>query len=192
MNVPLKLEQEVVVPLRSVADLTRLVITKWAVHDKNRLDLARDLLALQQRIEAGEAGELVVWWDWFDEFIGRSRSYAEKLLALARHEDPAARHEEIKERDRRCRAEQKITRLATVRRGVEAAVGSIARACNENNHATSTDCSKIPPPSAPEPETTTQAERDEIEAMLAIIANWRKPAKLHFLMKFKQRYREIY
>jgi hypothetical protein len=45
---------------------------------------------MRERIEAGEAGKNVGWWDWYKDNIVRSRRDGEKVMALARNADPEA------------------------------------------------------------------------------------------------------
>ncbi|MCX7313799.1 MAG: hypothetical protein NTV56_19290, partial [Alphaproteobacteria bacterium] len=47
------------------------------------------LLALRERIEAGEAGD-VGWWRWYTAHIARSRRDGEKVMKIARGADPEA------------------------------------------------------------------------------------------------------
>jgi hypothetical protein len=55
-----------------------------------RLAAGLILIELRQRIEAGEAGEGIEWWAWYERKSIRSRRDAEKVMALARAEDPEA------------------------------------------------------------------------------------------------------
>jgi hypothetical protein len=55
----------------------------------SRLRAAQILLELQNRVKAGEAGD-VTWWKWFGQNSNRSRKDAEKLLKIARAPDPKA------------------------------------------------------------------------------------------------------
>jgi len=63
--------------------------------NKDRIEAAKALLKLQHRIEAGEAGN-VSWWDWFKQNSSRSRRDAERLLRIAKAEDPEAALEETR------------------------------------------------------------------------------------------------
>jgi hypothetical protein len=47
------------------------------------------LLVMRRRVEAGEAGN-VTWWDWFEQHCVRSRKDAERVMRLAKAEDPEA------------------------------------------------------------------------------------------------------
>jgi hypothetical protein len=64
-----------------------------------RLKVGMKLLELRERVEAGEAGE-ISWWDWFEQrrvdgpFLLRSRKDAERLMRIARAEDPESALEE--------------------------------------------------------------------------------------------------
>jgi hypothetical protein len=88
-----------VVPFRSLDEHVHAVMKRWGALDRSvqkftdaRLSLALELLALKRRIENGEVGDLaaVDWWGWFAENCRRSRSEAEKMLAIAASSDPPA------------------------------------------------------------------------------------------------------
>jgi hypothetical protein len=193
-------ELQNVVPLRSVDHLAREVVRKWTLtenvlekYKSTRLDLARSLLELHDCITNGDAGDqaAIDWWGWFDDNIGRSRDYAEKLLALARSDDPAAKYEEQKKADRESKANEKALRVATIRRGLEAAAGATTdRISRKNNQAQSSDYLKIVPSSTPE--SLSQADRDEVQAVIEIIKKWRRPQLRYFVAQFKRVYREIF
>lgn len=79
---------------------------------KHQLQAGWRLLALRERVEAGEAGQ-ISWWDYFDtQFTGhiKSRKYAERLMKWARADDPdAAREVDMaanRQRNRATRQEQ--------------------------------------------------------------------------------------
>lgn len=61
-----------------------------------RLAAGQMLLVLRKRIEDGEAGAGVEWWPWYESKFVRSRRDAERVMALARDEDPDAAVEEEK------------------------------------------------------------------------------------------------
>jgi len=56
--------------------------------DRARLNAGQMLVALQKRIEAGEAGENVNWWKWYDKHFARSRRDARKVMKIAKDADP--------------------------------------------------------------------------------------------------------
>jgi hypothetical protein len=58
------------------------------------------LLELRARIEAGEAGDNINWWEWHEAKFVRSRRDAEKVMALAKADDPEAAHEQEKAKAR--------------------------------------------------------------------------------------------
>ncbi len=69
---------------------------------KHQLQAGWRLLALRERVEAGEAGQ-VTWWEYFDtQFTGhiKSRKYAEKLMRWAKSDDPEAAREIDQEKSR--------------------------------------------------------------------------------------------
>ena len=53
-----------------------------------RITTGRLLLDLRERIDSGEAGAGVKWWDWYRENIVRSRKDGEKCMRLAGADDP--------------------------------------------------------------------------------------------------------
>jgi hypothetical protein len=55
-----------------------------------RVQAGKLLLALRARIEAGEAGQGVSWWQWYGEHFDRSRRDGQRLMALASSPDPEA------------------------------------------------------------------------------------------------------
>ena len=70
--------------------------------DQFRISAGKQLVELQARIEAGEAGKGVRWWAWYAEnFKNRTRRDAQRVIALARANDPekAAEEERTKARD---------------------------------------------------------------------------------------------
>ena len=70
--------------------------------DQFRISAGKQLAELQARIEAGEAGKGVRWWAWYAEnFKNRTRRDAQRVIALARANDPekAAEEERTKARD---------------------------------------------------------------------------------------------
>lgn len=71
-----------------------------AMSSYHRLQAALELGELRDRVEAGEVGEGVDWWTWFDANVVGSRSNAEKLLKISRAEDPQAELERQKQRDK--------------------------------------------------------------------------------------------
>jgi hypothetical protein len=70
--------------------------------DRARIRAGQLLLALRERIEAGEVGPGVEWWDWYGANITRTRRDANKVMKLARAADPeaAAETERTEARDR--------------------------------------------------------------------------------------------
>ena len=83
---------------------------------KHQLQAGWRLLALRERVEAGEAGA-ISWWEYFDtQFTGhiKSRKHAEQLMKWAKADDPegAMATDRASQRDamRAHRAAQKIER----------------------------------------------------------------------------------
>ena len=53
--------------------------------DQYRISAGKQLVELQARIEAGEAGTNVKWWGWYAaNFKNRTRRDAQRVMALAR------------------------------------------------------------------------------------------------------------
>src|SRR6516225_7098388 len=70
--------------------------------DQFRISAGKQLVELQARIEAAEAGKGVKWWAWYAEnFKNRTRRDAQRVMALANADDPekAAEEERTKARD---------------------------------------------------------------------------------------------
>lgn len=79
-----------------------------AKFDKHRLAAGQKLLALRRRVEAGEVGEGVSWWAWFETAdIGRSRKDAEKLMRMASSDDPEAAAIDERDRNREAKREHR-------------------------------------------------------------------------------------
>jgi hypothetical protein len=88
---------------------------------KHQLQAGWRLLALRERVEAGEAGD-IGWWEYFDtQFTGhiKSRKYAEKLMRWAKSDDPEAAREIDQEKSRdamqRLREERSGTNVSSER-----------------------------------------------------------------------------
>lgn len=106
--------------LRILPDLTQPKTLNEAVAEINeifekpestRLQGGKLLLALRNRIEAGEAGENVNWWRWYTiSGFYRTRKDAEKVMRMARADDPqAAVVQERTETRNRMVAQRKVT-----------------------------------------------------------------------------------
>jgi len=97
-------EAREIISLRSLDELHSLVVNEWTgmdslierTHKKiraQRIKIGHLLLELQQRIDAGENGDLCNFWEWFDDMIPRSRRDAERLMSFARDDDPEAAYQ---------------------------------------------------------------------------------------------------
>jgi hypothetical protein len=89
-----------VVPHRTLDQLVLDIHKKFRrtieAHEKfkaARIECGRDLLELRRRIEAGEAGKIISWWEWYESKFTRDRRDAERVMAIAAAEDPVAAHE---------------------------------------------------------------------------------------------------
>lgn len=78
-----------------------------------RIRAGQLLLEMRARVEAGEAGN-VSWWEWYRDNSVRSRKDAEKVMALARADDPEAAHEEAKAANRQEQARHRSKAAADV------------------------------------------------------------------------------
>ena len=83
--------------LKPVADVVLQFNVRIWQGDECRLQAAKLLLQLRERIEAGEEGD-VAWWDWCEANIDRGRKDCEALLRLAKSPEPEQAL--IKERER--------------------------------------------------------------------------------------------
>jgi len=81
---------------------------------RHRLRAGEMLLALRKRIEAGEAGVNMSWWDWYESKFVRSRRDAEKVMALAQADDPEAALENERAANRERMANKRAAHKAVV------------------------------------------------------------------------------
>jgi hypothetical protein len=90
-----RVEAGEVTPLRSIDELCVIALNEWKAMDElieatrkkvqaRRIKIGHLLLELQQRIDAGENGDLCTFWEWFEDMFTRSRSDAERLMTIAR------------------------------------------------------------------------------------------------------------
>lgn len=63
---------------------------------KHRLAAGQKLVELRGRVEKGEAGDGVNWWEYYEARFSRSRKDAEKLMQMAKADDPEAAEEEAR------------------------------------------------------------------------------------------------
>jgi hypothetical protein len=69
--------------------------------DQFRISAGKQFIELKVRIEAGEAGKGVKWWAWYAaNFKNRTRRDAQRVMALARSDDPGAAAEEERAKNR--------------------------------------------------------------------------------------------
>jgi hypothetical protein len=74
-------------------------------HEQYRVSAGKMLVELKVRIDAGEAGKGVKWWVWYEEnFKNRSRRDAQRVMALARSDDPEAAAEKERTKNREATA----------------------------------------------------------------------------------------
>jgi len=79
-----------------------------------RIKLGQDLLEARVRVEAGEEGSGIAWWQWFEKNFPQSRSTAEKAMQIAAAENPQAADAAARARNatanRAYRARQSVSR----------------------------------------------------------------------------------
>ena len=64
-----------------------------------RIKLGQDLLEARARVEAGEEGSGITWWQWFEKNFPQSRSTAEKAMQVAAADNPQAVDEAVRARN---------------------------------------------------------------------------------------------
>jgi hypothetical protein len=79
-----------------------------------RIKLGQDLLEARARVEAGEEGSGITWWQWFEKNFPQSRSTAERAMRIAADENPQAADEVVRARNaianKAYRARQSVSR----------------------------------------------------------------------------------
>ena len=107
------------VKLKPIADVVRQI--KTHIYDannaevrcvKHRLQAGQLLLQLRERIESGEAGNGINWWEWCEQHVERSRKDCEKLMRIASADDPEAALVEDREKTRLAVAKHRETKKA--------------------------------------------------------------------------------
>jgi hypothetical protein len=79
------------VPVPTLETLSAELREHFRAEGSARIQAGRVLLELRRRVEAGEAGPGVNWWEWFEaRDFGRGRKDAEKLMRIAGSDDPEA------------------------------------------------------------------------------------------------------
>jgi hypothetical protein len=172
-------ESRDIIPLRSIDELHSLAVNEWAGMDNliertqkkvraHRIKLGHLLLELQQRIDAGENGDLCNFWEWFDEMIPRSRGDATRLMAIAREDDPEAAYQRQLDKQKEYTERHYRKKLGTSSREIEAEPAAQSREIR----ATPPQSSKIPEPLPPpsKPSRFPEAEGDDaiIEEIAAL------------------------
>jgi hypothetical protein len=75
--------------------------------DRARINAGMMLNDLRKRVEAGEVGENIDWWEWYDDRFVRSRKDARKVMNLASAEDPDAALAAEQEANREAKARER-------------------------------------------------------------------------------------
>jgi hypothetical protein len=178
-------------PIRTIEESVALATRRWNTIDTTieaaqtkvaslRIETGKILNELRSRIDAGEAGELATWWEWYGDNFTRSRSDAEKLMALARADDPVAAHEAEKARN----AEQH--RFAYQHKK-EAAIPAPAEAPREKTEAPSRPSLKLV---EPEPAPKRKIDKASVEAVIAAFLALLWPERREFVKRLRQVYRD--
>jgi hypothetical protein len=143
-----------------------------------RIECGRLLNELRERVEAGEVGELATWWEWYDDHFTRSRSDAQRLMAIAAAEDPVAAYEAEKTRV------QVATQLYRAR-----APGHSDRT---NTQAVSTPNLTLvrQPEQAPPPEPRDDEGDRKIETIIALFRQLTRAERFKCVRRIRQVYRD--
>ncbi len=185
-----------VIPLRSINELTQITINKWNANEaliektQRKVNLARIevgflLLELKQRIDAGEYGELAVWWEFYEEKFKRSRRDAERLMVIAAADDPKAAYElekaATRERMQATRAKQALAHIS-------ACAPSTARAEPPRKSKLP---SYIPPASVADAAVQDAAADTEIGQLIDGFLRLPMRQRARFVVRLKQVYRQF-
>jgi hypothetical protein len=179
-------QTENVVKLRAFDEVVRLTHRKFDQVDEAhrkastaRLECGLLLLELRQRVQAGEIGDLATWWEWYGDNFTRSRSDAERLIAIAAAENPQQAYQTEKERVRVAVHKHRSFKPAPV-----------AVPCYSNMEK----IEEVSKPSlkivAPTPLPKPEINKAQIEAMIAEFIELSRPEKLEFVRRLRQVYRE--
>jgi hypothetical protein len=125
------LEARETIPLRSIDELCAVALSEWNTIDElierarekiqaRRIKIGHLLLELQQRIDAGENGDLCTFWDWYADMFTRSRSDAERMMTIARDDDPEAAYQRRLEKRKQYDDRYHRKRLSVPSREMEA------------------------------------------------------------------------
>ena len=80
----------------TIKEMVDEVNRQFQLETSARIKAGQLLLELKRRFDAGEMAPADNWWKWYEKNIKRTRRDGEKVMALARAEDPEAAHEEEK------------------------------------------------------------------------------------------------
>ena len=129
------------VKLKPIADVVRQI--KTHIYDannaevrcvKHRLQAGQLLLQLRERIESGEAGNGINWWEWCEQHVERSRKDCEKLMRIASPTTPKRQWSGIARRRRLAVAKHRERKAAeppvTVTANEDADAAAANTGCN--------------------------------------------------------------
>ena len=177
-----------VIPLRSLDEMVLLVHKKFdhvvSAQQKffsARVECGMLLLELRKRIESGEDGANVKWWDWYESRFARSRRDAERVMELARAEDPQAAYE------------QKKVDHAEDMRERRAAAAAPTHSESQNYPEESTkrgEAAKRPALSLVEPPPEPEVQHDLIDRAIAVVKLMNITTRHRFVVKLRQVYRD--
>lgn len=170
-----------VVPLRSLDEMVLLVHKKFdhvvSAQQKffsARVECGMLLLELRKRIEGGEDGANIKWWDWYGSRFARSRRDAERVMELASQEDPPAAYEAVNAKRRESRAPSKPQLRDT----------TVSQNKPEETKDERPPLRIIPPPTEPE------VQQHLIDEAIAVVRRMNITTRHRFVVKLRQIYRD--
>jgi len=170
------------IPLRSIDELCAVALSEWNAIDElierarekiqaRRIKIGHLLLELQQRIDAGENGDLCTFWEWYADMFTRSRSDAERLMTIARDDNPEAAYQRRLEQRKEYDDRYHRKRLGAPSREMEAEPETPEIRTALPQFETKAAPEMEPPP--PKPSRFPEAEGDD-EIIEEIIALYRR------------------
>jgi hypothetical protein len=148
-----------------------------------RIRLGLNLLEARRRVEAGEAGDGIRWWDWFDKTFPQSRSNAEHVMALAAKPNPVAAHE----------AEKAATRERV--RALRSRASAVHPSCTAEPVVTESTTYETEPPDRQAPMTTEQdqevlppepSEQDLIDQIIDLYQRLSRHAQVRCAVRLRK------
>jgi hypothetical protein len=168
------------IPLRSIEELCAIAISEWNAMDEllertqkkvqaRRIKIGHLLLELQQRIDAGGNGDLCTFWGWYEDTFTRSRRDAERLMAIARDDNPEAAYQRQLEKQKEYNERYHRRRLGAPTRESEAEPTALSPPDIKATPPQSSKMETEPEPS-PRPSRFPEADGDDeiIEEIVAL------------------------